>query len=340
MKYYKYACLLIFIIIYYNSVINAQVPLIAHYKLDGNLKDEKGLSDGHFATGGATGVIDTVGYDGTQKGALLFGAGATTWYRVDLGNYSPSQLGTKDEMTCAFWAYWKGSTGTFQDIINKRDDWHNDGMMWGINQHRATGHKLSVRIPGFEADSKTAIPLRKWTHVVITMSVNKVRFYVNGVKKDELSWRFGTKTNANIHIGTSPNGLADAYNGALDDIRFYSRVLSDNEIDTLYSELAKNLVDPISIDISPNSAAGTSVRNYPNPFNSITSIEYSIINNTQVEIFVCDLSGRKVADLVNEYKDPGTYNVVWDASGLLPGFYICQLKTKDFILSKKMEYIR
>ena len=87
------------------------------------------------------------GHDGTQKGALLFGGSSSTWFRVDLGNYSPVQLGTSGEMTVAFWAYWNGSTGSRQEIINKRDSWSSDGMMWGISQNYTTGHKLSLRQP-------------------------------------------------------------------------------------------------------------------------------------------------------------------------------------------------
>ena len=343
MNYIRYAIPAVFLVLGFSSVcILAQVAedsLIAHYSFDNNLKDEKGLSDGHFATGGASGVTYRLGFNGTENGALLFGAEDTTWYRVDLGQYSPSQSGAKNEMACAFWAYWNGSTGSWQDIINKRDDWSDDGMMWGINQHRATGHKLSVRLAGFEADSRAGIPEKKWTHVVITLSVDTVRFYIDGVKKDELKWRFGTKTAAEIHIGTSPNGQIDAYNGALDDLRFYSSILNDEQVSTLYTLLTKDLVDPVGIELS-KPPEGTLARNFPNPFNSSTTIEYTLTGNTHTEIVVYDLTGQKIATLVNEYRNKGTYSVVWDASGLSSGVYIYLLRTDDIIWSGKMKLIR
>ena len=123
--------------------------LIAYYKLDGNLKDEQGLSNGFFAAGNIADSANKYieGYDSTPNGALFFGGKSSEWCRVDLGNFSPVQLGINGEMTVTFWAYWNGSTGSWQDIINKRDTWSSDGMVWGINQHAKTGSVLSVRQP-------------------------------------------------------------------------------------------------------------------------------------------------------------------------------------------------
>lgn len=212
---------------------NADAALVAYYRLDGDLKDEIGLSDGSFAAGNLKPnkldhFID--GHDGMQKGALLFGGNGNTWFRVDLGNYSPVQLGTDGEMTVAFWAYWNGSTGSWQDIINKRDTWSSNGMVWGINQHAATGHKLSLRQPNSNADSDVGIPVGEWTHVAVAADGQNAYFFVNGHLEDTKPYTYGTKYTSEIHMGTSPNGAVDAFNGALDDVRFYSRVLTEAEV--------------------------------------------------------------------------------------------------------------
>jgi hypothetical protein len=82
------------------------------------------------------------------------------------------------------------------------------------------------------------------------------------------------------------------------------------------------------------------MQNYPNPFNKSTTIEYSLPGNAQTEIVVYDLLGHIVATLVDEYRNAGTHKVIWDASGLSTGVYIYQLKTDDFVVSKKMKLIK
>ncbi|HPI36653.1 MAG TPA: CotH kinase family protein [Ignavibacteriaceae bacterium] len=86
-------------------------------------------------------------------------------------------------------------------------------------------------------------------------------------------------------------------------------------------------------------------QNYPNPFNPITTINYSIPSNDKdkmanVKLIVFDVLGRVVAELVNESKEPGTYDVKWDATGFSSGVYFYHLSTGDFFETKKMLLIR
>jgi hypothetical protein len=53
-------------------------------------------------------------------------------------------------------------------------------------------------------------------------------------------------------------------------------------------------------------------QNYPNPFNPTTRIEYTVGSKQHVSIKVYDILGREVRELVNEWKEPGKYSVVWD----------------------------
>ena len=65
--------------------------------------------------------------------------------------------------------------------------------------------------------------------------------------------------------------------------------------------------------------------NYPNPFNPSTIIRYTLDSSSEVNLTVYDLSGRAVADLVNGYRDAGSHEVTFDASGLASGVYIYRL---------------
>ena len=77
-------------------------------------------------------------------------------------------------------------------------------------------------------------------------------------------------------------------------------------------------------------------QNYPNPFNPSTTIEFRIAEPGYVSIKVFDALGREVAALVNEFMQPGNYNINFDASMLTSGIYFYQLKTSSFVQTKKM----
>ncbi|HLG33018.1 MAG TPA: T9SS type A sorting domain-containing protein, partial [Ignavibacteriaceae bacterium] len=81
-------------------------------------------------------------------------------------------------------------------------------------------------------------------------------------------------------------------------------------------------------------------QNYPNPFNPTTTIKYDLPKSGNVELVIYDILGRKVKSLVNETKEAGRYEVKWDASNSASGVYIYQLRTENFIDTKKMILIR
>lgn len=76
-------------------------------------------------------------------------------------------------------------------------------------------------------------------------------------------------------------------------------------------------------------------QNYPTPFNPTTVIEYSIPNYSFVSLKVFDVIGNEVAYLVNGMKKAGKYSVLFDGENLSSGVYLYQLKSKNFINTKK-----
>ena len=77
-------------------------------------------------------------------------------------------------------------------------------------------------------------------------------------------------------------------------------------------------------------------QNYPNPFNPNTTINYSIPKRYFVTIKIYDILGREIQTLVNEEEPAGYYKVNFNASKYSSGVYFYQLKTRDFISTKKM----
>jgi hypothetical protein len=77
-------------------------------------------------------------------------------------------------------------------------------------------------------------------------------------------------------------------------------------------------------------------QNYPNPFNPSTVISYRLPVTSNVILKVYDVLGNEIATLFNEEKPAGEYEVEFNAHGLPSGIYFYQLKTGEFIQTKKM----
>ncbi len=82
-------------------------------------------------------------------------------------------------------------------------------------------------------------------------------------------------------------------------------------------------------------------QNYPNPFNPTTTIRYQLTEREFVSLKVYDILRREVAELVNEEKPAGSYEVEFNShSGnvrnLTSGIYFYQIKAGDYSETKKM----
>jgi hypothetical protein len=78
-------------------------------------------------------------------------------------------------------------------------------------------------------------------------------------------------------------------------------------------------------------------QNYPNPFNPITTIEFSLpynVNNARLSVY--NALGEKVAELVNQSLQSGLYSYQWNANNAASGIYIYELRTDNFVSTKKM----
>jgi glucuronoarabinoxylan endo-1,4-beta-xylanase len=81
-------------------------------------------------------------------------------------------------------------------------------------------------------------------------------------------------------------------------------------------------------------------QNYPNPFNPSTVIKFSIPESGFVSLKVFNILGQEVANLLNESKEAGVYEVSFDASSLTTGMYIYRIQSGNFTATRKMVLIK
>ncbi len=89
-------------------------------------------------------------------------------------------------------------------------------------------------------------------------------------------------------------------------------------------------------------------QNYPNPFNPVTKINYSVpqginyeLSSQNVILKVYDVLGREITTLVNEAKQPGNYEVIFNATNLSTGIYYYKiLSSGNFAETKKMVVLK
>ncbi len=81
-------------------------------------------------------------------------------------------------------------------------------------------------------------------------------------------------------------------------------------------------------------------QNYPNPFNPTTNINFTIAKSSNVKLVVYNILGQRVATLINNHMNAGTYTFEFNASKLASGVYIYHIQAGDFKASKKMMLLK
>ncbi|MFQ6609300.1 MAG: T9SS type A sorting domain-containing protein, partial [Fidelibacterota bacterium] len=79
---------------------------------------------------------------------------------------------------------------------------------------------------------------------------------------------------------------------------------------------------------------------YPNPFNPVTTLNYTVKELGDVNIAVFDMTGSKVDQLVNDRKAPGKYQVSFDAGDMPSGIYFVKMTCGDFTSMRKVMLVK
>lgn len=207
--------------------------------------------------------------------------------KLTAGNMS---LGNTFTLSC--WAYNPGTqihqNWLFVNNVN------NIGFATYINSYNSTDGKIcfdsrDANGANYNKSAAVAFVFNQWNLVTYTVDVNAgtVNMYCNGALVGTGNLKPGATYNQELAIGGGTGGSNwNNYNGYLDDIRVYDRVLTESEVSDLYnsSKKAYHLVNDLT--------DGKSVFEvYPNPVSNVLNINTNISNGI---ISLVDLMGRTV----------------------------------------------
>jgi len=102
-------------------------------------------------------------------------------------------------------------------------------------------------------------------------------------------------------------------------------------------------ITPVSQDPFWNATIPNSFglnQNYPNPFNPVTTIKYELPRESKTTLKVFNALGQEIATLVDEQKQPGRYEVQWNAENFPSGVYFCRLQAGSFAQAKTLVVIK
>lgn len=159
---------------------------------------------------------------------------------VELGTIKtndPLQL-SSGQMSISLWLNPDQTGDSFQRMIDKSDSGNaSNGYMIYIDNNVGGRFGFGVIDSTKQAVTDQSFPTG-WAHWVVTLvNGNPVKFYLNGV---QTGYTKGAATNltipnvqTNMRFGTWNHSTGREYNGKMDDVRFYNRILTDREIRTL-----------------------------------------------------------------------------------------------------------
>lgn len=228
-----------------NSSVEAEGiadDLVAYYPFDGDALDyaTSDVTDPDLTNNGVWTVNEAYTEDVTgnpNKAALFDGIESEV---VVPSSEIFDTLST--ELTLSTWVYINQFNEFGSPVFTKGGDTEQFGIYLG------TGGIF------FTSDAENAftladsVLLRTWTLITVTLKDNEMKFYLDGQLIDTKAVTpFSTNTD-DLYIGSNPAGGYDYMDGALDELRIYSRALTPEQVSYLYNSTRDDLIVHLPFD--------------------------------------------------------------------------------------------
>jgi hypothetical protein len=186
-------------------------------------------------------------------------------------------------------------------------------------------NRLNYTDRNYLANSRRSKNFEGQAHGHIFKAGNKIRVILTNLD---------TSPDDQWFLGTNPfvlPVLKNGYNYIYLNSKSYIELPVVNAQADVFADAAEGNENPYSFKLS---------QNYPNPFNPVTMINYELPLKGLVTVKVFDILGREVSTLVNEIKDAGNHELLFDASKLSSGVYFYKIISGSFVDTKRMVLIK
>ena len=160
-----------------------------------------------------------------------------------------------------------------------------------------------------------------------------------------LTWEASERaTNYRVEVSTDPEFSQLPVQGTSSQTTF--TVPNPLEFATIYYWRVKAVNIGGESDWSQVGSFTTEVRetkifpNYPNPFNSSTTLKYQLSEQLPVTIELYDIGGRRVAQIVEQEQSAGVYFVPFNASSVASGTYLLRFIAGEVTDIQKLTVIK
>ncbi|MBC7188290.1 MAG: T9SS type A sorting domain-containing protein, partial [Calditrichaeota bacterium] len=306
---------------------------IAYYPFNGDARDESGF--GHHGT-----------VFGAQLSADRFGnANCAYVFDGDDDNIrvrNTQALNFRDQISISLWMN-ATSIGDRERYPISHGSWDN---RWKISLTPEKKVRWTVKTDRGvkDLDTRTEIVPGRFYNVIAIFDGTAMALYLDGALDSRAEWSGRLMpTSIDLTIGQMlPHDAGYNFAGVLDDIRIFSYALCD-------AEIANIVAEGTAVHGSPAASLPAHfvlLQNYPNPFSTLTTIQYGVPKSTTtMHIRIVDVLGREVAKLASGAVEPGYRKVAWegnDAQGrpMPSGVYFVVLTAEGERLTRKLLLLR
>jgi hypothetical protein len=254
-------------------------------------------------------------------------------------------------MTWSWWIYMEERANN--DFMISMNSWHcykvnlqTENKVFGTVAANDPDNPGTTKISDRD-HSGDGLMAEQWYHLAVSFGGGHMKFYIDGVMvKDFEDVPNGDIIDisgepVNLVLGqenptsayTDQSGDGEFFKGKMDDFRIYNRVLSDVEVMALFGMA-------VSVEPDQYSRNFELMQNYPNPFSTTTTIEFSQQEEGYTTLVVMNALGQEIATLISQNQYPGNYQYNWDAGKLSTGMYFYKLSIDGIEQTRKLYIIK
>jgi hypothetical protein len=197
--------------------------------------------------------------------------------------------------------------------------------------------KNGCTFPSFCFDSNVAIPQNNWQHLVVVVGEDFNTGYLNGKEMVDRIYNFGNDRDSQFFADALAHEklwlakghwdrTTQYFDGSIDELRIYSRALSESEVEKLYKAgnqaVTTSTDDPLKEEM---------VRVFPNPASDKVHYDATVNGKKLEYIEITDITGKKVGEHTHPAQK-GSLNL----TGLKEGIYFLGFQGESINYQKKV----